>query len=817
MKVSETHNHNFLEDGGEMGELIRAYDWASTPIGAVEHWPKSLQTTLGIILHSAFPMFLFWGEDLICFYNDAFRPSLGVEGKHPAIGKKGEEVLGDIWEFVGPMIRGVMATGKPVYFEDQLIGYHRDGKKEDIYWTFSYSPAYGDDGMISGVFVTCVETTRNVKTIRELGESEMRFRNISESTEILIALSDETSNATYFNKAWEQFTGRSQKDLLNFGWADLIYEEDRQRFVDLYLAAFAKREGWVGEFRMLNRDGVYRWLLAKGPPRFREDGSFAGYISSAIDITDRKGTEHQLQEREQSLRGVIENAPFPIGVYSGKNMKIEFVNQSILDVWGKGNDVVGKMYAEVLPELANSGIYEQLDSVFTTGVPFHARNQRVDLVVDGKLQPYYFNYSFTPLHDIQGNVYGVMNTAAEITDLNVAKLKVEQSERNFRNMILQAPVAMCILLGPDHVVEVANDLMLELWGKPVDSVVSKPIFEGLPDARNQGLEQMMKTVYDTGEAFTASEMPVSLIRKGKQDTVYQNFVYEPYRDSDGTILGILAITIDVTQQVIARHQIENVVHERTKELEVAIQELAKSNADLAQFAYIASHDLQEPLRKVRTFAQMLENTLGNAIDAQSKKYLEKINSAASRMHVLIRDVLTYSELERSNELFEAVDLNSVINNAISDFELQIEEKAASIQIDHLPTVEAIPLQMGQLFGNIISNALKYSKKDVKPMIRITVSRKTGSAISGATLNPEQEYYIIRIADNGIGFKKEYAAQIFSIFQRLHRKSEYEGTGIGLAICKKIALNHKGDIHALESSEQGAVFTVILPARQTNIL
>src|ERR1700755_3012886 len=163
--------YDFFKGGGEMGSLTRDFDWSASSIGMPEAWPGSLRTTLGIVLHSAFPMFLFWGEDLICFYNDGFRPSFGNEGKHPALGKRGREVWQEIWEFIGPLISQVMTTGKPVWFEDQLVPFYRNGRMEDIYWTFSYSPAYGDEGKINGVFVTCTETTKQVLQVKNSRET----------------------------------------------------------------------------------------------------------------------------------------------------------------------------------------------------------------------------------------------------------------------------------------------------------------------------------------------------------------------------------------------------------------------------------------------------------------------------------------------------------------------------------------------------------------------------------------------------------------------------------------------------------------------
>ncbi|MDF2438639.1 MAG: rcsC [Bacteroidota bacterium] len=803
----------FLSGGGEMGALTRKYDWSKSILGSPEYWPQNLKLTLSMMLSSKFPMFLWWGDDMIQFYNDAYRPSLGNNAKHPqALGQKGEECWPEIWETIYPLIQDVR-KGNATWSEDQLIPIYRNGRLEDVYWTFGYSPIFNEERKVEGILVVCTETTEKILAQKRIQESEQRFRTMAEGTDILIATSDESSNATYFNKAWSVLTGKPLSRLLEYGWVEIIHQDDRDKFLDLYKTSFANKSEWRAEFRVINADGNYSVLLAKGIPRIQTNGEFEGYISTSIDITDRKQNEDRLVKSEEETRSLVESAPFPIGVYLGKEMRIKFVNQSIIDVWGKGNDVVGKLYSEVLPELENQSIYQQLDDVYETGIPFHAKNQRVDLVVNGKLQAYYFNYSFTPLFDSTGKVYGVMNTAAETTDLNRALQRVEQSESSLRQTILQAPVAMCILKEEDLKIELANERMYELWGK-TDRISGKPLFEGLPEAKNQGFEELLKGVYHTGKAYVAEGIPANLPRKHGIETVYVNMIYAPYREENGVISGILVVATDVTQQIIAHRGIEEVVAKRTKQLAEANQELQRSNAELAQFAYIASHDLQEPLRKISTFTQMLETRIMNSLDDQSKKYLSKINSASSRMNTLIRDVLSYSELVKDSQVFKDVDLNQIVENTITDYELLIEQKHAVINYKNLPVVEAIPLQMSQLVGNILGNSLKFAKKDVAPSITIHAALMTEEEKKNTNLEASKEYYKIQFSDNGIGFKEEHAEQIFNIFQRLHRKSEYEGTGIGLAMCKKIALNHHGDINAKGTSENGAVFNVYLPVKQS---
>jgi light-regulated signal transduction histidine kinase (bacteriophytochrome) len=220
--------------------------------------------------------------------------------------------------------------------------------------------------------------------------------------------------------------------------------------------------------------------------------------------------------------------------------------------------------------------------------------------------------------------------------------------------------------------------------------------------------------------------------------------------------------------------------------------------------------LQEPVRKISTFIKMLENTLGNSIDERSKFYIQRIENSTQRMTSLIRDILGYSQLSKDSEVFSKTNLNDIFHGVLSDFELIIEQKNVMLTIDDMPVIEAIPLQMTQLFGNLISNSIKYSREEVAPVITVSVSLATPDELNKYHLSSASDYYKINFKDNGIGFKQDYAHQIFNIFQRLHSKNEYWGTGIGLAMCKKIVHNHNGDIFAFSNEGEGAHFVVYLP-------
>lgn len=929
-----------------MGELIRNYDWSQTSLGTPDGWPQPLRMAVSILLNSRFPMFLFWGPDLVCFYNDAFRPSLGNEGKHPwALGKKGKDVWEEIWPTIKPWIDKVLG-GEAIWMEDQLVGFYRNGRMEDIYWTFSYSPLRDETGVPAGVFVTCTETTEKVQRLEKLKAASQQFEHLVMEAPVAIAVfRGPDFIAEIVNDAYLPVVGKTREE---FEGKPLFDSLPETRQVLEPLAREVVRTGksfQTSEFQItLNRNGKDEVCYFNGiwEPVRNLEGAVDGFMVVAHDITLQVEARKRAEESEHRIRSFVESAPFPIGVYTGREMRIQFVNGAILEVWGKDNEVVGKTFAEVLPELKGQGVYEQLDGVYTTGVPFHARNRRIDLVMHGKLKTFYFNYSYTPLFDSNGKVYGVMNTAADVTDLNVAKKKLEESEARF-HLLADTMPQFVWTANSQGKLDYFNKAVYEYTGLAHDQLESDGWLQVIhPDDREEGLRLWAQSLA-SGEDFLIRHR----FRSQEGDYRWQLTRAVPFRDDKGAIAMWIGTSTDIHEQKLFEEELNRQVQERTRELEgtkeqlqqantylqqiinnfesalavlapvyeeahivdftfkmtntaysqysqlppeaiqhkrvsevfpgyyltnafqryvetfetgqhsawdlhynqdgldvylqvVAsrmgddlvvhftdytelknlqldlmrkIEELQRSNRNLEEFAYAASHDLKEPIRKINFFADKLRHDLHTTLSAQQVQLFNRLDASTGRMQSLVDDLLSYSQVSIRPRVLEPVDLGDLVRFALTDLELEIEEKGATIHIGELPVVQGHMRQLQQLFQNLLSNALKYSKPGVPPVIDIR-SKKIKGFESEYPLSSElktKEFYQVEAADNGIGFELQHAEKIFQVFQRLHGNAEYKGTGVGLSIARKVAENHGGLLWARSEVDKGATFTLLLPA------
>lgn len=371
----------------------------------------------------------------------------------------------------------------------------------------------------------------------------------------------------------------------------------------------------------------------------------------------------------------------------------------------------------------------------------------------------------------------------------------DQSYRVFIEKMIEGAVT----LNRQKVIIYSNSRFAEMVNMPLSKVIGLSFETFIATNDND----FFSALFDKGFAEDCKE---EIILEGNHRTTPCQLSLTTLDLDEGIALSI--ILTDLTTQKETQRQLKL----KNEELEKINLELELSNIDLQQFAYVASHDLQEPLRKIQLFSTYLKDKHLHDLPLESQQHLERIISSSYRMKSLIVDILNYSRLSADNIIFEKTELKNIIDNLLEDFEEPILEKKAKIIVGELPVVEINPGQIRQVFQNLISNALKFSKAEKVPVIAITSKRVEDFAFNSKE-NKEGNFYIISVKDNGIGFNNKYDKQIFTLFERLHSKDKFDGTGIGLAIAKKVIEQHNGIIMATSIEGEGSEFIIILPATQ----
>lgn len=377
-------------------------------------------------------------------------------------------------------------------------------------------------------------------------------------------------------------------------------------------------------------------------------------------------------------------------------------------------------------------------------------------------------------------------------------------EAQFRIMADNAPV-MIWISGTDKLCYFFNQGWLNFTGRSMAEEYGNGWAEGVhPD----DFDRCLKIYTDHFDLQKEFKMDYRLKRHDGAYRWILDHGVPRYTDS-GEFAGFIGSCIDIEEKKQTEENLEKIVSIRTRELQQAIHELERSNGELAQFAYAASHDLREPLRKISIFSGGIL-----AAPQHAEQSVAKIQQAVQRMSSLIDNLLNLSQVIRDEKLVKNIDLNVVLSEVKNDLEVAILEKGAIVTNDELPSLEAIPEQMRQLLSNLLANALKYSHPDRVPEVCISAALLPVDAqIALPGFESDKKYFELKVEDNGIGFDPKFAEKIFIVFQRLHSQNQYSGTGVGLALCKKVVHNHGGEIYADSVPGQGSIFRAILPVRQ----
>ncbi len=636
---------------------------------------------------------------------------------------------------------------------------------------------------------------------RDITDQVVVERKMHEQSDFLNQILDASINGVFVCKAIRDVSGKIS-DLrmikINLAFTDMIGKTASEVEGKTYLSLFPTSKS-IGLFN-LKCQVIETGETVRKEFYYKGENLNAWYDISLVklgentllvtfsDITHRKISLFHIHRQKALLDNILKYSPSGIAVIelirdSNRNVVDGFAlvaNNAATKITGIPQELITKKISEVDSKILANPLFQMVISILETGKPFLTQ---YFLKSSGK----WLELGISKIDDEH-----LVTVFTDITSSKRAQLEVERSADQLLRFINTAHSGLSHLLPVkdengeviDFRFGITNAALAGYAGEKPETVKGELVSKYYHIYKENGFFDRFKFTYNSGETI-------------RFESYYGGDGKDAWFDIMCTKMedGVLITLTDLT--TVKRLQID---------LETLVNELKKSNANLEEFAYVASHDLQEPLRKIQVFSQRLKKDVGDDLSEENKRVFDRMIAATERMSKLINDLLSYSQLTTKPSAIKTVSSGDLVQQVLTDLEAAISEKNATISVGELPEVKGDPVQLRQLFQNLVSNSLKYSKEETDPVISIS------SAFVQKEINDLTGFYhMIEITDNGIGFEQQHVERIFKVFQRLHGRSEYPGTGIGLAIVQKVVQNHNGYITAESEPGKGATFKVYLPA------
>ncbi|MCF0054300.1 PAS domain S-box protein [Dyadobacter sp. CY356] len=760
-----------------------------------------------LVTQSQFAKAILEGEDMvISLANEAMLNDIWKRELKDVQGKKLLEVFPELADQKFPQILNEVYFKGITHRENEAVAYVETSEGlQRYYLDFQYAPILEVDGSVSGVMISVNNVTEKVEARQQVNDAVERLRLATEGTQLgTWDLNLKTREIVYSSRLSQLFGQPETRHLTHKEMRDQVFPEDirmiEQAFENALITGIYNYEA-----RIVHPDGSLHWVRTQGKVIFDEDGSPLRMLGTMMDISQQKQAEKIIEESEKRYKDLIETLPVAVYTVDAEGL-VNLYNKAAVKLWERepelGKDLWCGSYemytleGDFLPHAECPMVPALREKRALTAEAYVKRP-------DGTLRHVIANPQ--PIFDSAGNVTGALNVVIDITDRKEAEFALKTSEGKFRTL--------------------ADSMPQFIWTADIDgnlSYFNRSVF----DYSGLNFEQIEKSGWLQMVHPDDRKMNVQLwseaIRSGK-DFIYEHRFRKfdgeyrwqlsraiPQKDADGVIQMWVGTSTDIHDSKLFIDELELKVQQRTRELTVINDELIRTNIELGQFAYVASHDLQEPLRKIQTFASRIMETEKDNLSDRGKDYFNRMQASSTRMQRLIVDLLAFSRATSVEKNFEPTDLNILLQNVKEQLSESIQQKGAIVNISALPTLNVIVFQFEQLFTNLLANSLKFVTDGIRPEIQITAGIIAGKDLGYPEANPENDYHYLSFADNGIGFDPQFKERIFQVFQRLHNKNAYEGTGIGLAICKKIVDNHSGIIMANSNPGEGATFTIYLP-------
>lgn len=752
----------------------------------------------------------------ITFLNSAASALIGC-GKNEQPGRKIESVF-RIPETGGHeregIVQRVLRAGCPLAFSDGTSLVDRNGRAIPI--EGNATAVRDRSGNASGVVMVFRDVSEKLAARDSLAllnqDLERRLselQTIFDTVPVGLAIADDPQGLRIRgNRANEQMMGVSSGGQLSKRGPDAAayraFEDGCELPVEgLPMQRAVRGETVIGQIMdVVREDGQTVTLYCNASPLLDENGKPRGAVGAFLDVTEIKRAQEALQRSEERLRLAQLSANVGIWDWNLQTGEQNFTPE--LDtIYGVEPGTI--VAYEDWRRRVHPADIERVEAACREAV---ARREPFDLEFrichsSGRLR--WINTKGSAICDRDGNPVRLLGVNLDVTDRKEADGAIRRSENRYRELVQSANSAI-IRWKKDGTIAFFNEYAQNFFGYREEEAIGGNVRMLMPgeESSDAGVINLVEEIVKHPECHL-QHINENIRRDGS--LVWMAWTNRAMFDEDGNLTEILAVGTDITDRKRmeeelrqSRDELEFRVRERTAELESYMKRLTESNQALRDFASIASHDMQEPLRKVTFFGDQIKRKYGDSLGETGLDYLDRMLNAAERMRSLLHSLLDYSRVTTTVEPFGDVDLSGLVREVLSDLEARIENTGGVVEIGNLPFIHADPIQMRQLFQNLIGNALKFHREGERPLVKVQCRES-------------DRYLRISVEDNGIGFDEVYCDRIFAPFHRLHGRSAYEGTGMGLAICRKIVERHGGTITAKSVPGQGSTFLITLPAEQ----
>jgi PAS domain S-box-containing protein len=723
------------------------------------------------------------------------------------VGKSLFASLPEVKTAVEPIMKEVMRTGEPYHGNEFEVTLSRFGAPQQCYFNFVYQPLFEDETEASGIIVVATEVTQQVLSRQALQRSENQFRNLVTQSQFAKAIfKGQDFVISMANESMLKLWRRDLEEVVGRKVLEVFPELNEQKFSTLLKDVFAH-----GTLHRENEAVIYvdgpgglkkHYLDFQYAPMYEADGRVSAIMVSLNDVTDKVKFRQQITDAADRLSLATDGTKLATWDLNIQNGQIIYSGR-LAAIFGYDESKIlshPELRDHIHPEDRVSIVEKAFAIALETGTYYYEAR-----IIHPDHSIHWIRTHGKILYQ-EGHVpHRMLGTMMDITDRKEAELALKTSEGKFRTLADSMP--QFVWTGDtEGNLNYFNKAVFDYTGLTAEEIAVNGWLQFIhPDERRENIRRWYYAIQD-GVDFVIEHR----FRRADGEYRWQLSRAIPQRNPDGNIQMWVGTSTDIHDSKVSIDQLESQVQLRTKELTISNNELVKTNMELAQFAYVASHDLQEPLRKIQTFAtRILETEISNLSD-RGQDYFRRMQSSSTRMQQLIVDLLAFSRANAVEKHYERTDLNGILQNVKDQLSDLIQQKNALIFSEDLPVINVIVYQFEQLFMNLIANSLKFTKPGIQPVIHIRTGLVAGQLIPLIEADQHITYQFVSFSDNGIGFESHFKDRIFQVFQRLHNRSTYEGTGIGLAICKKIVENHKGMIDAVGKPGIGATFIIYLP-------